>query len=287
MKLAVIILNYNSGADCRKCIADLKRQTFSEAEIVVVDNCSREDDADAVRQFCRENGCTFISSASNRGYNAGNNVGLRYAAGNGCEFVLVCNPDVEFPQPGYVQKLIDIMEGDEKIAVCGSDIVTPEGIHQNPKYCPECSWQQSFRWIGEVFRSRSTGPVPEWVEDPGHSRFCKAVNGCCLMLRMSFLKQIGFFDERTFLYGEEPILGRQVEMSGWKMYYAADVAAVHNHRKSREGSHSFCARHWRHSQLVYLRFYSGYPFYGKCFAALSVFIYFTMLELYHLVRKNG
>ena len=78
MKVAVIVLNYNSSDDCRKCVADLKRQDGAELEIIIVDNCSRKEDASAVEQLAAEQGCTFIAAAENRGYNAGNNFGLRY-----------------------------------------------------------------------------------------------------------------------------------------------------------------------------------------------------------------
>ena len=78
MKVPVILLNYNSSADCRKCVADLKRQQGAELEIIIVGNCSRKEDASAVEQLAAEQGCTFIAAAENRGYNAGNNIGLRY-----------------------------------------------------------------------------------------------------------------------------------------------------------------------------------------------------------------
>ena len=38
--IPVILLNYNSLADCRECVADLKSQEGVELEIVIVDNCS-------------------------------------------------------------------------------------------------------------------------------------------------------------------------------------------------------------------------------------------------------
>ena len=62
MKVAVIVLNYNSSADCRKCISDLKRQEGVELEIIIVDNCSREDDALAAKSLAAEQGCTFIAA---------------------------------------------------------------------------------------------------------------------------------------------------------------------------------------------------------------------------------
>ena len=83
MKVPVILLNYNSSADCRKCVADLKQQEGVELEIIIVDNCSRKEDASAVEQLAAEQGCTFIAAKENRGYNAGNNIGLRYAANKG------------------------------------------------------------------------------------------------------------------------------------------------------------------------------------------------------------
>ena len=83
MKVAVIILNYNSSADCCKCVADLKQQEGAELEIIIVDNCSRKEDALAVEKLATEQGCTFIAAKENRGYNAGNNIGLRYAANKG------------------------------------------------------------------------------------------------------------------------------------------------------------------------------------------------------------
>ena len=78
MKVAVIVLNYNSSADCCKCVADLKQQEGVELEIIIVDNCSRTEDALAGEKLATEQGCTFIAAAENRGYNAGNNIGLRY-----------------------------------------------------------------------------------------------------------------------------------------------------------------------------------------------------------------
>ena len=83
IKVPVILLNYNSSADCTKCVSDLKRQEGVELEIIIVDNCSREDDALAVEQLAKAEGCTFIAAKENRGYNAGNNLGLRYATGRG------------------------------------------------------------------------------------------------------------------------------------------------------------------------------------------------------------
>ena len=148
MKIAIIILNYNSSADCCKCIGYLKAQQGVEQEIIVVDNCSRDEEREAVELLCKEQGCTFIANRENKGYNAGNNIGLLYAAEKGYEYALIANPDMEFPQTDYLATLLAKMQEDEEIVVCGSDIIGADGIHplQNHrrrlKGCPYLSYEQ-------------------------------------------------------------------------------------------------------------------------------------------------
>ena len=60
MKVAVIILNYNSSADCCKCVTDQKQQEGVELEIIIVDNCSRTEDALAVEKLAAEQGLSLI-----------------------------------------------------------------------------------------------------------------------------------------------------------------------------------------------------------------------------------
>ena len=117
MKVAVIILNYNSSLDCIKCVSFLKRQTGVELEIIIVDNCSRADDVEQLCQLCKEQDCILIENHENRGYNAGNNIGLRYAAEKGYKYAMIANPDMEFPQTDYVTRLVDAMQQSSEIAI--------------------------------------------------------------------------------------------------------------------------------------------------------------------------
>ena len=55
MKVPVILLNYNSSADCCKCVADLKQQEGVELEIIIVDNCSRKEKVLVVKMLTLKN----------------------------------------------------------------------------------------------------------------------------------------------------------------------------------------------------------------------------------------
>lgn len=254
MKIAIVILNYNSSVDCRKCIGFLQRQEGIETEIVVVDNCSRSDDRNAVETLCAESGATFIASADNRGYNAGNNIGLRYAANKGYRYALIANPDMEFPQTDYIKKLVDKMEHDETIAICASDIINSDGRHQNPQR--EATYNEELFWFMEILRNRKS---KKWyLSDYAKSGYCEKVSGCCFLLRMCFAESIGFFDENVFLYCEESILAKQVACANFKVYYLSSACAVHFHIEKLKGNSSKRLQLTVRSRYYYLQKYSGY-----------------------------
>lgn len=285
MKIAIIILNYNSSADCRKCIGFLKQQQGVEAEIVVVDNCSREEERKAVESVCKENGCTFIANNENRGYNAGNNVGLRYAAEKGYEYALIANPDMEFPQNDYLLKLAEKMQSDEEIVVCGSDIIGADGIHQSPMG-KEGNWRSSFGWIKDILHRKQKNEAYDFIDNHKKSHYCHKISGCCLMLRMSFIKEIGFFDEKVFLYCEEAILSRQVEIAGKKMYYLATAQAVHRHVKSDKGDPVKRFKAWGKSRCYFIDRYSNDSWLGKQIAKLSMRTYVMVFTLYRHTKTK-
>lgn len=284
MKIAIIILNYNSSTDCRKCISYLKAQQSVETEIIVVDNCSRNDEREDVETLCKEQGCTFIANYENQGYNAGNNVGLRYAAEKGYEFALIANPDMEFPQTDYLATLVAQMQTDDDIVVCGSDIIGADGIHQSPMG-KDGNWRGSFGWIKDVFGKRKKSDTYDFIDNYKENHYCHKVSGCCFMIRTSFLYEINFLDERVFLYCEEAILSRQVEMTGKRMYYLATAQAVHRHVKNEKGDPVKRFKTWGKSRCYYIDKYSNDHWLGRQIAKQSMKLYVAIFTLYNRLKR--
>lgn len=283
MKIATILLNYNSANDCKKCIGCLQQQQGVEQEIIVVDNCSRNEEKNALELFCKENGITFIANSTNSGYNAGNNVGLRYAAKQGYEYALIANPDIEFPQNDYIDKLLQPMIKDKEVVVCGSDIVGLDGRHQSPMY-RDGNWLNSWGWLTGIFK-KAKSDTYSFIDSYSTSHYCAKVSGCCLAVRLSFIESIGFFDEYPLLYCEEAILSRQVERAGKKMYYTTEAQAIHAHRKSEKGNPEKRFKQWRRSRLYYINTYSGDTAFGRFIASLSIRMYIGILLLRNKIKQ--
>jgi GT2 family glycosyltransferase len=278
--IGIVILNYNSSSDCTQCISFIKQQKGIEYEIIIVDNCSKPEDVEQLRHLCAAEKCTLLESEKNWGYSAGNNIGLRYAVQKGCEYALIINPDVELYQTNYLSKLVDVMQQDKAIAMVGSDIINTEGKHQNPMLGDSTNWRSEWGWVKEFTKIAFHCKRNEQYDFVGtytHSDYCEKLSGCCFLISMNFLREIDFLDENTFLYCEEPILAKQIDNSGNKMYYTAEVQALHKHISSTKGNSIWRQKQFTRSRKYYLRKYSGFTGIGLSLALLSktlqLFIY--------------
>lgn len=231
-------------------------------EIIVVDNCSSKEDPADLEHFCAENGCTFLYSQLNKGYNAGNNIGLRYAAEKGYDFAMICNPDMEFPDQSYLLKMTEMIVQKTDVVVIASDILHIEQYHQNPMMA-DGSWTTSLLDFWRSFFPIRREKGPSYIDHYETSHYCSKVSGCCFMIRLDFVREIGFFDEYPFLYCEESILSYQVKRAGMKMYYIADIQAIHNHIKKAKGDPRKGFLHWRRSRAHVIRKYSSASQFGK------------------------
>lgn len=281
-RCVVIILNYNSANDCAKCISFLRGQKKVNLEIVVVDNYSQEEEVIRIKQLCKTTECTLLLNNQNKGYSAGNNVGLRYAVKKGYDYALIANPDMEFPQTDYINKLMKRMKMDNRIAVAGSDIVGADGIHQNPMK-PDAGWRNSFAWAKSLFKKKVTEAY-SYIDDYRKSHYCHKLGGCCMLLNLSFIREIGYLDEFPFLYCEEAILSKQVKRLGWKMMYSAEEQAVHRHIHKEKGNPIGRFKEWRRSRIYYIEKYSDDGRFGKQIAKLSMRVYIDLMIIVSKIK---
>lgn len=258
--IGIVILNYNTYEDTIRLVNELQHQTIAnQLTIVVVDNYSPNGSYEKLKTIEELYSNTILlQSGENRGYSAGNNIGLKYTIGQGLKYTLIVNPDIEIHQKDYIAKMVAKINMDSKIAVLGTDIVNVEGNHQNPMR--EVGFWEELFWFYELLSLRKNNRVI-YTENHSHSRYCEKLSGCCFMIRNSFIEQIGFLDENTFLYCEEPILAKQVRQCGLKMFYMAELQAFHNHIKAKKGNPVKRMKTFTASRNYYLEKYSGYsPF---------------------------
>lgn len=105
MKVFVIIVTYKGKRWYDKCFESLRKSTLP-VEIVVVDNSPGEEDAKHIKEHFQE--VHLIKTEENLGFGRANNLGMRYALDNGCDYVFLLNQDTWLEQPEAIERLVAI-----------------------------------------------------------------------------------------------------------------------------------------------------------------------------------
>ena len=99
----VVIVNFNGGADLLRCTAALQGQTFTDFEVVVLDNASTDGSINALADIeTRDSRFSVRKLDRNIGFAAGNNLA---AEGANATWIATLNPDA-FADPDWLECLM-------------------------------------------------------------------------------------------------------------------------------------------------------------------------------------
>ena len=230
MDLSIVLVNWNSTAYLRDCIASVYEHTRGiDLEIIVVDNASPVDDVDTLKGAFAD--ITLIKSKENLGFARANNLGFRSATGR---YLLFLNPDTRFVNSAASL----MMEQARSLPDCGvvgckllnSDLsIQTSCIQTFPTILNQTldadylrnRWPRSSLWgVGTLFFEQS---APAKVE---------VVSGACMMMRRDVFERAGLFSEDYFMYAEDLDLCRKVVRAGYSNYYVAAGEVIHYGGKS-------------------------------------------------------
>lgn len=215
----IVILNYGTYQMTIDLIRELKQTLdYDNYSIMVVDNCSPNESAEELGKAKDKLGYIFYPNTTNAGYAAGNNIGIRYGIEHGYVYSWILNNDVELRERNVLQHIVGIAEADERIGCIGPKIYSPDGSIVAP-YCRRPTFYSMTIGIVAEKRYRQKN-----IEKSGE---VYRVYGCCMLLKNKAMADVDFLDERTFLYGEEDILGERLLKGRYTTYYDASVSVTH------------------------------------------------------------
>jgi GT2 family glycosyltransferase len=153
-------------------------------------------------------------------------------------------------------EMFDIVNS-SNVGIVGPDVVTPEGLHQNPPfykptvlyfinlylYSP-MAWLRTrlYKLLPRVEQKRRSATAQE-IEDLRNAATvlepCPVymLHGCFLYLTKNYLDKAGLLDEQLFMYGEEDLMSWNCELLGLKRLYLPDVKVLHKDAQSTKGVH--------------------------------------------------
>ena len=217
-EVLAIVLNYKTFEQTLEIVGKLRQLTYSSLDVLVIDNFSPNESATVLENSAQRSGFLFIRNTENSGYAAGNNIGIRYAVEHGYKYSWILNNDLVFDDIEILNRLVNVVETDSRIACVGPKIKDLNGSIVAPYIKRPTWWDLSFG----IVKARNERARHEF-----ESGVVYRVYGCCMLLRNSMMEQVGYMDERTFLYCEEDILAERLLSIGAYAYYCADTNVIH------------------------------------------------------------
>lgn len=117
MKVTILIPNYNNEAYLVECLNSIKKQTYSDFEVLIIDDKSTDKSVGIINNYQGLN-ITLIQKEKNSGIIDTLNIGLEKIK---TEYIIRMDAD-DIMHPQRVEKLINFMDNNDKIGVCGSGI---------------------------------------------------------------------------------------------------------------------------------------------------------------------
>ena len=111
--VSVIITCYNRAKEIQRAIASVRWQTYSNVELIVVDDASKDESVEKINAL-RDPDLKLIKHSLNQGQNASIRSGLAHCNG---DYVAFLDSD-DIWLPSYIEQMIDAFEDDIEMAYC-------------------------------------------------------------------------------------------------------------------------------------------------------------------------
>lgn len=261
-KVGVLILNYKSYQDTISCVQNLLRQQGVYLSVLIIDNHSPNGSFQYLSEhFNTIPQVSLIKSDHNGGYAYGNNFGLRFLEKEPFDFLVISNNDIKLTDPYLIQSLVRLYPDLPHPAFLAPAMYVDGQEDQKHQ-----AWQlPSFKdevmaslrilyFIGSKFLSTNRYHFSD-SEHRAHPVDC--LSGSFFMGPKKLFYELGLFDENTFLYGEETILGHKVKARGLQSYLWRSKHYHHAQGKTTKRFHSLLQlqKYWLNSSLYYQRNY--------------------------------
>jgi GT2 family glycosyltransferase len=238
--VAAVVLNYNGYEDTAQCVHSLENVTYSNLFIIIVDNAS--PDRSGLMLQKEFTGHTVILSDRNGGYAAGNNIGIRYALEHKANYILILNNDATVT-PDVFDHLVGYAEEHPEVGVLNARVYFP-------------GTTELFSAAGRFNKLLCTGQNKGAINIEKHeTEELKSVDYACgvlMLVRSGVFHDVGFLDEKYFMYFEDLEFSQRV-LKSYSIVYIPEAVAYH---KSGGG------KGWKNYTELYLYYHTRNRFWA-------------------------
>ena len=212
-KFSVVIPNWNGRRFLAACLKSLQKQTYSDIEIVVVDNASDDGSQTLISEGFPQ--VQLITLPENRGFTGACNIGMQFASG---DIIALLNNDTEV-DVNWVKEILAGFCSDREVGMVASKMLLFDK-------------RDHFHTAGDTFGiDGSAGNRGAWQQDIGQYDRVEYVFGACggaAAYRKSMLDDIGLLDDDFFFLLEDIDLAWRAQLAGYKALYVPSALVYHH-----------------------------------------------------------
>lgn len=225
--LAVVIVNYNTRQLLDDCLQSLveAEPLPNGLEIIVVDNASGDDSCQMVRTKYPQ--VTLIASEVNRGFSAGNNLGVQAAT---APTLLFLNSDTKVSHKALLEPW-RYVQNDPTTGALTVHLIYPNGERD-----PDNHRGFPTPWNALCHFSGLSRLFPRWPRVNGYFQSyldfsqthpVEVIAGSFMMMPTAVFQQLGGWDETYFFYGEDIDFCYRIHQAGYQIVYYPHVDVLH------------------------------------------------------------
>ncbi|MEI5687905.1 glycosyltransferase [Sphingomonas kyungheensis] len=205
------------------------QESFADASIILVDNSPEVSNI----PIFNNNQVKVIRSGANIGYGSGHN--LAFAESQESDYHAVLNTDLTYGSQ-VLPALLKFMDARPDVGLVMPRVCYPDGSIQHlcrllphPLDVFGRGFMAGTRWVE---RRNDAYEFRDW--DYASEKEFPFLSGCFMVLRRSVVAEVGGFDERFFMYGEDVDLSRRINRRHRTIFFP-HVTVYHEYRSQSGG----------------------------------------------------
>jgi GT2 family glycosyltransferase len=237
--VSIITVNYNQAGVTNELLRTLKEITYTNTEVIVVDNGSKPNDASEIAAYAPW--AKVIASSTNLGFAGGNNLGLAEAKG---DMLLFINNDVEVPA-GFLEPLVEAAQQQ------GVGMVSPKIRFYHTPDTIQYAGSTPLNYI--TMRNRAVGFAEKDLGQhdlPSETAFA---HGAAMLVVREVVANVGAMFDGYFLYYEELDWCERVKRAGYKIMYEPRSVVFHKESISTGKSSPLKTYYLNRNRLLFLK----------------------------------
>lgn len=223
-KVFVIIVTYKGKRWYDKCFMSLRESTIP-IHTIVIDNTPGDEDASYIEEHYPE--VHLIKPKENIGFGRANNMGMRYALDNDCDYVFLLNQDAWLMQSDVLEQLIRISEQHPEYGILSPMHLTADEKMLSIQY-ENTEHDCSRQLVSDLYCNR--------LQDVYETDY---VNAAAWLLPSRTLERVGGFNPLFYIYGEDDDFLHRVHFHKLKVGICPRLRVVHDHKPFSAGQVSF------------------------------------------------